>query len=224
MTENPEPCPIVLVCQHLMIREGFEKFCLDDGEYTIFKTFHSIDQIGKDDFNPQVGLILICQECNREQLGQSEQSLLRFSLFFPNAQSVIINSESSQEEMTRFIRLGIRGFFPKKFSPENMKKAFQAVLNGETWVSRRLTDGLLTQLIRETTNLNLPDTKNRFDLSGREIEVIRALAAGLSNHQIGEKLFISEKTVKAHIHHIFKKMDAKNRIQAVIKARESNLI
>ena len=61
-------------------------------------------------------------------------------------------------------------------------------------------------------------------LSGREIEVLRLLAAGLSNRKIAEQLVISISTVKSHVHHICTKLDASNRMQAVAKARELGII
>ena len=221
--ENHSSCIIILACHHTMIREGFLKFCLDDNQYSLEKSFHSINHIRKEDFNPDTGLVLICDDCNRRQLDDPDRFLPQLSLYFPGSKLVIINSECEQDEMIRLITLGIKGFFPKKFSPEDIKKAFKALSEGETWVSRRLTDGLLNRLIRETTDLKLSDPENRFNLSAREIEIIKAMAAGLSNHEIGDKLYISEKTVKAHAHHIFKKMGVKNRIQAVMKARQNNL-
>jgi len=61
-------------------------------------------------------------------------------------------------------------------------------------------------------------------LTNREIEILQALASGLSNFAISEKLFLSEKTVKTHTHHIFKKMQVKSRTQAAMKAMEFHII
>jgi LuxR family maltose regulon positive regulatory protein len=61
-------------------------------------------------------------------------------------------------------------------------------------------------------------------VSGRELEVLRLLAEGLSNQQIADKLIVSVSTAKTHIHHLFEKLNAKDRLQAVIRARELKLI
>ncbi len=61
-------------------------------------------------------------------------------------------------------------------------------------------------------------------LSDRELEVLRLIADGLSNHEIADKLIIGLGTVKTHINNIFGKLDVKNRTQAVARARELNLL
>jgi DNA-binding CsgD family transcriptional regulator len=61
-------------------------------------------------------------------------------------------------------------------------------------------------------------------LTPREVEVLRELAAGRSNQEIGRALFVAPGTVKAHLNHIFRKLDAASRMQAVVHAREAGLI
>jgi DNA-binding NarL/FixJ family response regulator len=203
-----------------MIREGYKKFCQDNDGFIINHTCPDVDKIQNKHFDPLTGLVLICHECNRYQLKNPEQYLPRLSLIFPNAKMAIINSEFSREEKVKLITLGIKGFLSRKLIIENMKKAFTAILDGETWVSRKLTGELLNELIRKKSGRTYSRPENRFRLSRREAEIVQALATGMSNYEISEKLFISEKTVKAHIHHIFKKMGVKSRTQAVIKAFE----
>lgn len=219
-TCHEKSCAIVLICHYMMVREGFEKFCQENPGFIIGHVYPGIDKIQKKYFDSHTDMALICHECNRQQLKNPEQYLPRLSLVFPNAKMVMINSEFSQEEKVKLITLGIKGFLSRKLSIENMKRAFTAILNGETWVSRKLTDGLLNELIREKSGRTYSRPENRFRLSRREMEILQAIATGMSNLEISEKLFISEKTVKAHIHHIFKKMGVKSRTQAVIKAME----
>ena len=61
-------------------------------------------------------------------------------------------------------------------------------------------------------------------LSERELEVLRLMAAGLSNHEIADKLIISTGTVKSHVHSVLGKLDARDRTQAVLKAQELKLV
>jgi ATP/maltotriose-dependent transcriptional regulator MalT len=61
-------------------------------------------------------------------------------------------------------------------------------------------------------------------LSARELEVVEAVADGLSNAQIAARLFVSESTVKTHLVHVFEKLGARSRTDAVAKAREAGLI
>lgn len=86
------------------------------------------------------------------------------------------------------------------------------------------------QTTQEKTNAHdptpqaLPSSVEEPDLSAREQEVLQLMADGLSNREIGERLFISENTVKTHVAHLFVKLDVKRRTQAIRKAREQQLL
>ena len=84
---------------------------------------------------------------------------------------------------------------------------------------------MLSELLEDThPELTYKKPDNDFCLTNREIEILKALASGLSNLAISEKLFLSEKTVKTHTHNIFRKMEVKTRTQAVMKAMEFHII
>jgi DNA-binding NarL/FixJ family response regulator len=102
--------------------------------------------------------------------------------------------------------------------------AFDAVLKGEFWIPRELTHRLLAELLKKTSEVKYKKPENIYQLSRREIEILQAMASGLSNFEISTKLFISQKTVKAHIYHIFKKMGVKSRTRAIVKAVEAHII
>jgi len=72
--------------------------------------------------------------------------------------------------------------------------------------------------------LSIPQNHMRVFFSGRELEILRLFAEGLSNHEITERLIISLGTVKAHSSNIYRKLDVRNRAQAVIVAREIGLL
>lgn len=215
---------IILVCQHMMIKEGFETFCREETTYNLLHTYPAVDYIKSADFNNQAAIILLCSPCNQKNLTQPQKMFADLHLFFPNARMVMINSQFTEEEKMELLMHGVKGFLPKNIFKENMKKAFESIINGEMWVSRKLSTTLLTKLIQKTGERKYEEPDNWYKLSRREVEILQAVAAGISNYEISEKLFISEKTVKAHINHIFKKMGVKSRTQAVLKAVEAAVI
>lgn len=215
---------IVLVCNHMMIQEGFEKFCRDETDYHLMHTYHSIDYIKNSDFNHKAALVLVCMTCNQDHLKNPKNAMINLHLYFPNAAILIINSQYTDLEKMQLIKLGIKGFLPKNLSKDDIKMALEAVLKGEFWIPRELTHRLLAELLKKTSEIKYKKPENIYQLSRREIEILQAMASGLSNFEIGAKLYISQKTVKAHIYHIFKKMEVKSRTQAIVKAVEAHII
>jgi DNA-binding NarL/FixJ family response regulator len=215
---------IVLVCNHMMIQEGFETFCRGETDYHLMHTYHSIDYIKTNDFNHKAALVLVCMTCNLKHLKHPKSAMGDLHLSFPNAAVLIMNSQYTDLEKMQLIKLGTKGFLPKNLSKDDIKMAFAAVLKGEFWIPHELTHRLLTELLKKNSDVKYKKPENIYQLSRREIEIVQAMASGLSNFEISAKLFISQKTVKAHIYHIFKKMGVKSRTQAIVKAVEAHII
>jgi DNA-binding NarL/FixJ family response regulator len=215
---------IILVCNHAMIREGFEKFCREEPAYSLMHSYHSFDYIKSSDFNNRASLVLLCMTCNQKHMETPEKMFSQLRIYFPLARMMMLNSQFSDEEKMELIKLGVKGFLPKNTNREKMKSAFEAVLSGQMWVSRKVTQRLLSELLAKTSDIKYRNPENQYNLSNREVEILQAMASGLSNLEIANKLYISEKTVKAHIYHIFKKMGVKSRTQAIMKAVEAHII
>ena len=98
------------------------------------------------------------------------------------------------------------------------------------WLGLRLTRPVDRVIVREVqVPVPIPATvdptrREQFGITPRELEILEAIAAGLSNREIAEKLFVSENTVKTHSSRLFEKLDAKRRTQAVQRAKEAGLI
>jgi LuxR family transcriptional regulator, positive regulator of biofilm formation len=96
-------------------------------------------------------------------------------------------------------------------------KGMHTILNGELWLSRKLTQRLISAYRSKE-----PITpKNDVKLTTREKEIMQLLVSGVSNVQIAQELYVSENTVKTHLHNVFKKIKVKNRIQAFMWAKNN---
>jgi len=215
---------LLLICHHAMIKEGFEKFCQEETTYNLLYTYHSFDFVKNTDFSINASLILTCGQCNQKHLANPSKTISQLISYFPNGRIIMINCQFTDEEKMEFLKLGVKGFLAQNITMEKMKSAFDAVLTGQMWVSRRVTHHLLSDLLSKTSDITYKNPGSKYQLSTREVEILQAMASGLSNHEIADKLFISEKTVKAHIYHIFRKMAVKSRTQAIIKAVEAHII
>jgi len=115
---------------------------------------------------------------------------------------------------------GASGFVLKDDPPEQLLSAIRVVAGGEALLSPAVTKHVIDQFTR-TPRRERP--KQLDQLTERELEVLRLIARGLSNAEIGEQLFISDTTVKTHITHILQKLELRDRVQAVVLAYQSGL-
>jgi DNA-binding NarL/FixJ family response regulator len=119
------------------------------------------------------------------------------------------------------VRAGARGYLLKDASPEQLGEAIRCVAAGGTWLKPSVTDGVLRSLLAKgDTSRDPVDGK----LTDREIEVLRLLAGGYSNREIGTALGVAERTVKNHVSSILAKLWVRDRTRAVLKAISLGLL
>ena len=128
----------------------------------------------------------------------------------PATRIVILTSHAREQSMQRCLACGVDGFLIKDISPGELFRACKAIARGEPYFDPRVAGQLLRRLKGERPAED--------DLSLRESEILRLIAGGLSNREIGERLMLSEKTVKNHISRIFSKLQITARTQAAIYA------
>lgn len=116
------------------------------------------------------------------------------------------------------VQKGAMGFLTKDLEPEELAEAIRRVFQGEPQLHPEVTK----RLISKATAKRTPGPADL--LTDRELEILKLLATGLSNREIGAQLFISEKTVKTHISSILDKLQLKDRTQAALYAVRQNLV
>jgi len=128
------------------------------------------------------------------------------------------------------LRAGASGFLLKDVPPDQLAHAIRTVARGDAVVSPRITKRLLEEYAHQLPDLSsperpegdLPDVLGT--LTTRETEVLVAVAEGLSNIEIAERLFVSEATVKSHVGRVLAKLGLRNRVQAVVLAFQTGLV
>ena len=121
------------------------------------------------------------------------------------------------------VRAGASGFLLKDVPPEELAGAIRTLARGDALIEPRMTKKLLEEFARQPSGPTPGDTRLEA-LTQRELEVLKAVARGLSNSEMADELFISETTVKTHLAHILTKLNLRDRIQAVVLAYESGLV
>jgi DNA-binding NarL/FixJ family response regulator len=136
--------------------------------------------------------------------------------------TILLTTFDDDSALLNGIRAGAKGFLLKDVSVERLVEAIRLVAAGETLIRPAVTEHALKRLEetqREFESLERPDP-----LTKRELEVLRLMAGGYSNREIGDALGASEGTVKNHISSILSKMGVRDRIRAVLKGLESGWI
>lgn len=136
--------------------------------------------------------------------------------------TILLTTFDDDSALLKGIRAGAKGFLLKDVSIERLTEAIRVVAAGGTIIRPAVTEQALKRLVEtplEFASLEQPDP-----LTKREREVLRLMAGGYSNREIGEALDASEGTVKNHISSILSKLGVRDRIRAVLKGLESGLI
>jgi LuxR family transcriptional regulator of csgAB operon len=130
-----------------------------------------------------------------------------------NVQEVLINTPEDIPNSDLLKWQNLVGVFYTSDTLETLTQGFNCILGGEMWLSRKL----VFEYIKFYRGRQCLKTSPSYtSLTKREQQIIKLLGDGASNTQIAEKLFVSENTVKAHLHNTFKKIKVKNRVQALL--------
>ena len=138
----------------------------------------------------------------------------------PEARVLILTTFDLDEYVYEALRVGASGFVLKDEPPEQLLAAIHTIAAGDALLSPVVT----RRVIEQFTRIQRPDPpKELEDLTSRELEILRLIASGLSNAEIGQELFISETTVKTHVTHVLAKLGLRDRVQAVVLAYQTGI-
>lgn len=136
----------------------------------------------------------------------------------PKTKALMLTASMDEASVFKTLKAGAKGYISKDTGISDLIKAIHAVHQGEIWIKRKL----IAKFFDEN---NIVDSKKKDQLgrinpglTRREHEVLGLLATGCTNKDIAQALFISEKTVKSHLHNIFRKLKVTRRLQAILYA------
>jgi len=158
--------------------------------------------------------------------GITATGLLREQL--PAARVLVLTTYADQDAIVPALRAGARGYLTKDASAEQIEAAIRAVHAGQTYLDPAVQERLVAAVIARPPSPDPagpagPGGQPPDGLTTREAEVLALLAAGLSNAEIAQRLYLSHATVKTHINRIFAKSGARDRAQAVRYAYQHGL-
>nr|WP_147554273.1 response regulator transcription factor [Bacillus testis] len=145
---------------------------------------------------------------------------------FPNTKVIILSIHDDENYVTHALKTGASGYLLKEMDADALIEAVKVVAEGGSYLHPKVTHNLVREYRRlasdtadeHSSHLATEIRRPLHLLTRRECEVLQLLADGQSNRNIGETLFISEKTVKNHVSNILQKMAVNDRTQAVVLA------
>jgi DNA-binding NarL/FixJ family response regulator len=217
---SPQRLRIVIADDQTVVREGLQMVlevmpdlevvaAVADGEQALTAVAeHKPDAILLDLHMPVLDGVRTTERLTREH---------------PNVAVVVLTTYADDETILAALQAGARGYLTKNADRREISQALHAAATGNTILPPEVAAMLLTgagaaQRPKPSAPAELPD-----GLTTREAEVLKLLAAGLSNGEIARELFISDHTVKTHINHLFSKTGSRDRAQAIRYAHEHQL-
>ncbi|WP_127530901.1 response regulator [Paenibacillus kobensis] len=144
----------------------------------------------------------------------------------PDVKVIVLTSFSDEDHVLPAIRAGAKGYLLKDIEPDELVRAIKRVWQGQVELHPDAA-GRLMSLLAAPEAAAKPDAQDPAsrlsDLTRRELEVLRLIASGMSNKEIGDSLTITEKTVKTHVSHVLDKLGFADRTQAAIFAVKHGL-
>jgi DNA-binding NarL/FixJ family response regulator len=138
----------------------------------------------------------------------------------PGCRAVLLTAAITQDEVVEALKRGASGLVLKESPPEQLIACVRRVHRGEQWLDPdTVTRALQGVVDRDAARGELSRT-----LTAREIEIVQMVAQGLRNRTIGERLSITESTVKVHLHNIYQKLGVEGRLELVLVAQQKGLV
>jgi len=138
----------------------------------------------------------------------------------PKTQVIVVTSHHQDEYIFPAVRAGAISYLLKDVEPDELAAAIRKAAHGEAVLDSRVA----SRIVQELQGLRKEDVNPFIELSEREFEVLRLIAAGKSNAEIAEALVIGESTVKTHISNILKKLHLDDRTQAAVYAWQEGIV
>ncbi len=199
---------ILSVDDHPLMREGIAAIINDEEDMSVIAEVANAKSAAKvfRASQPDVTLMDL-----RLPDGSGIDVMIDILAEFPDAKILMLTMFDGDAEIQRALKAGARGYLLKSMPSEELIRVIRRVHAGKKHIPTEVAENLAEHLGEET-------------LTPREIEVLQLVATGKRNREIGEKLFITEETVKVHIKHIMEKLYAADRTQAVAIALRRGII
>ncbi len=218
----PPPVRIVIVDDQQVVRDGFASLLETQPDFTVVGTA-----------SDGVEGVLICRERRPDVVVmdvrmpgmdgiEATSQLIGSGADGPRI--LILTTFDLDEYVYDALRAGASGFLLKDVTAERLFDAVRVIAAGDALLAPAITRRLISEFAHLRHTPDAPSAAALAALTPRETEVLRLVAEGLSNQEIGARLVVTEETVKTHVSRVLSKLGLRDRTQAVVTAYESGLV
>lgn len=207
---------LMIVDDHAIFREGLASILRTEPELEIAALAGSVQEAVDILLHAKPDIVLMDFALPDGTGAEAARQVLKMC---PDCKIIFLTISESDENLLAAIRAGAKGYILKNISPSKLIITIKAVHQGESAISRSMTLRLMDELARFEVKTNSASKLDK--LTSRESEVLVELGNGLTNREIAEKMFISQNTVKYHVHSILEKLDVPTRREAAKYLREN---
>ncbi|SHH00012.1 response regulator [Tepidibacter thalassicus] len=209
---------VMIVDDHSLMREGLARILeLEDNITVVAEACDGVEAI---EFFKKMDIDVILLDINMSNMNGIE-TLRALKNMDSSSKIIMLTIYDEREYLIETLNLGANGYMLKDSESSSLISAIINVYKGGSYVHPNLAGELLKEINRKKESKSSKRGLN--SLTKREYEVLSLIADGLSNKEISERLFISEKTVKNHVSSILRKLDLSDRTQAAIYAYKNNV-
>ncbi|HYG65329.1 MAG TPA: response regulator transcription factor [Thermoanaerobaculia bacterium] len=216
------PIRLILADDHPIILDGLQQLfrlepdfevvaCCRDGEETLKALrLHAPDILVLDIRMPRGDGLAVLRALAGEKLAEEK----------PATRVVLLTAAVEENQLVEALELGVGGVVLKEMAPRLLVEAVREVHGGGRWLDQGSTHRALDKLLQREAN----SRETARLLTPRELEIVRMVARGLRNRAIAEQLFITEGTVKIHLHNIYQKVEVDGRLELTLYAQSRGLV
>src|SRR5882757_2888549 len=212
---------IVIADDHPIVRDGLKKLLLLEDDFEIVGEASDGREVLErvQELDPDV-LLLDLRMPNLDGLS-ALQALQQTN---KRTRVIVLTASEDKNEFVQAMKLGCSGIVLKQTAPELIVKSIRKVHGGEIWLDSHTTAAVMRQFAAPgEIGSGSGKSRERSPLSQREREIVQLVAQGYKNKEMAEKMFISEQTVKNHLHNIFDKLGVSDRLELALYAIHKGL-
>jgi two-component system, NarL family, response regulator DegU len=211
------PIKVVIADDHALFRDGLRKILSMEKDILVVGEAANGDEVAKVVERTKPDVLLLDLKMPK---GDVVQNLLDVGARSPTTRVMILTAFADEENVLNAAKGGAKGYVPKGVPSATLIQAIKTVQGGNYWIDKEIPSWeTFEEIVRDQSQFH--EAAPRMDesikaLTKREMEILKLVAEGLTNEEIGKKIFISEKTVKTHLTNIFDKLKVNNRFKAAL--------